>query len=138
MCIAPAAAAAGRDQQGAQCDGSLEAALFDWDDGEVAARSFAAEYGPFDTILGAALQFETWEDQLWPVLTALADGGREHGGAGTVTTVALATTAGALSAPERAQHGWALEQRVSGDAFGMVDLRGGQSEFEVMVADRTR
>jgi predicted nicotinamide N-methyase len=124
----------------------VEVVQFDWEgDGagagwEVAAASFAAEHGPFDAILGAALQFETWEERLWPTLTALAaagtagtGGGEGSGGGPREVTVALATTAGALQAPQQ-QSGWSVTQEaiISGDGFGMGDLRGGPSEFEVM------
>eukprot|EP01046_Picozoa_sp_COSAG06_P040017 COSAG06_NODE_4798_length_3945_cov_19.107644_1_plen_425_part_00 len=124
----------------------VEVVQFDWEgEGagwEAAAASFAAEHGPFDAILGAALQFETWEERLWPTLTALAagtagtgTGGEEGSGGGArEVTVALATTAGALKAPQQQSvMGWSVTQEViSGDGFGMGDLRGGPSEFEVM------
>ncbi len=115
----------------------VEVVQFDWEgEGagwEAAARSLAAEHGPFDAILGAALQFETWEERLWPTLTALARGagGGEGSGWAREITVALATTAGALPAPPQ-QSGWSVREVISGDGFGMSDLRGGPSEFEVM------
>ena len=106
------------------------------------ARDFAVRHGPFDAIIGAALQFETWEDRLWPTIVALAsatsesagDNGRER----RSVTVALATTTGALSIPPSPPSSaspsvdWTLLERCSGDRFGMSDLRGGPSEFEVV------
>ena len=110
------------------------------------ARDFATQHGPFDAIIGAALQFETWEDRLWPTLVALGstkagsagEGGSEIGRERqpSVVTVALATNAGVLSTPPSpppsASVRWKLVDRCSGDRFGMGDLRGGPSEFEVL------
>jgi hypothetical protein len=114
------------------------------------ASDFAVKHGPFDAIVGAALQFETWEDRLWPTLAALAAPKsvpkREEAGTSSkknqarrAVTVALATTTGVLSTPPVSSTAsawpsmqWRLMERCSGDRFGMGDLRGGPSEFEVL------
>ena len=49
----------------------VEARQYDWDD-EASAVALRRSHGPFDLIIGAALQYETWEDRLWTTLSVLA------------------------------------------------------------------
>jgi len=49
----------------------VEARQYDWDD-EAGAEDLRRTHGPFDLVIGAALQYETWEDRLWTTLSSLA------------------------------------------------------------------
>ncbi|KOO26986.1 capsular polysaccharide synthesis, partial [Chrysochromulina tobinii] len=86
----------------------------DWyDDASIAAAIADGGPGPFDLVLGAALQFEQWQEHLWSVLERLtiapstapdagdescAEGG-SRGGDHAGSLVALSHTIGAIQSP---------------------------------------
>lgn len=91
-----------------------------------ALRSQLAQ-GPFDAILGAALQFERWADRMWTVLRALTD---DRPGA----TIALVHSVGSLGGPTA---DFEEVARVNGMRYGMHtawDDR--ESDFELQILTR--
>jgi predicted nicotinamide N-methyase len=100
-----------------------------------------AELGPYDLIMGAALQFERWEDRLWPVLERLSAPASSGAHAQTTSTcvtsgtiVALAHTLGAIAEPPPP---FKLVDRVPGTAFGMrTKWSRHETDFEVVVVHR--
>jgi SAM-dependent methyltransferase len=101
----------------------------------------AAASGPFDLVLGGALQFEKWEARLWDVLARLTAppaaaapdaASRAAGAAGSV--VALAHTVGAIGRPPLA---FVELGRLAGGAYGMhTTWSETDSDFEVVVLRR--
>ena len=108
----------------------------DWGDDEDLAAAVSANGGPFDLVLGAALQFEKWEKRLPAALAALTHAGRR----GRRSIVAFAHTAGASAATVEGS-GARFEQleRSSGLAHGLhTRWSEAESDFEVVVLGRTR
>ena len=118
--------------------GIVTATVLDWDSDE-SVSALQHEHGPFDVIIGAALQYGKWERRMWSVLEQLA---------GRNTDLILASAIGELglcsteslgvnsTISVQCPHGWSVVRRDSDDLFAMADLRGGPSEFEVTVMAR--
>lgn len=122
--------------------GSLTPVVLDWDS-DASVDSLAVKHGPFDMIIGAALQYGKWEARMWAVLEKLAK--RPHGSPARVALASgfrelilcsLETIRGNISVSQQCPNGWSVDRRDSGDMFSMADLRGGPSEFEVTVLSR--
>ena len=100
----------------------------DWDDDAAVDR--AASRGPFDLLLGAALQPERWEQRLWTVVGRLLGGG--GGGAARRPAVVLAHSAGAIGSPPHSS-GLQLGARVPGVALGLhTRWKPAWSDFELV------
>ena len=109
-------------------DDAVTTATLDWDDDAALAQA-AAAHGPFDLVLGAALQFETWQGRLAGVLAALLKpGGR----------AVLAHTIGGLASLPAGGVLWE-EARTPALAFGMHTAHSREaSDFEVVLLRRKR
>jgi hypothetical protein len=83
-----AAVGAGNESAGF---GTVMVLRLDWDD-LLQVANVQAQYGPFDEIIGASLQFEKWKDRMWEVLARLA-----APAGGPSTRLALAASAGQLA-----------------------------------------
>jgi hypothetical protein len=58
---------------GGAADGAVAVAILDWTD-DAALDAFAADWGPFDAVVGASLVFETWPPcRLFAVVEKFAD-----------------------------------------------------------------
>mmetsp|Transcript_11870 Transcript_11870/g.25686 ORF Transcript_11870/g.25686 Transcript_11870/m.25686 type:complete len:378 (-) Transcript_11870:379-1512(-) len=115
--------------------GLVRVARFDWDDDDGLKR--VAAMGPFDLIIGAALQFEKWLPRMWYVLEVLTDKSDTcTADTGTGALVALSHTTGSLPEPPAP---FAITERVSGLDFGMHTAWSEvESDFEVLCLLRTR
>jgi hypothetical protein len=99
----------------------------DWhNDDDVAG--LASEHGPFDLVIGAALQFETWQEtRLWSVLEALTSAG---------SAVALAHTLGVIDAPPTGSP-FVEVTRISGLTYGLrTRWNRNESDFEIVLLRR--
>ena len=67
-------------------------------------------HGPFDLVLGAALQYEEWWERLWVVLARTLQSGGGDGRAVLVHTV------GTIQPPVA----FCVLERVGGESFGML------------------
>lgn len=107
---------------------SMRAQKLDWLADE-SVGAVAAEHGTFDLVLGAALQFETWEMRRWSVLRRLTHPG---------SIVALAHTTGALRGPEDVDGSGFVElERISGLAFGLhTRWSQNDADFEIVLLRR--
>ena len=125
----------------------LKTHALDYDDAE-SVSAFAALSGPFDMVLGAALQFERWQhSHLWRTLRLLTRrppfDSREGQTANEELTaalgpsiVALAHTAGALETPPL-ESGFVEVERISGLRYGMrTRWREDMSDFEIVLLER--
>ena len=117
----------------------VEVRRLDWHSDEDIQQAVRANGGPFDVVLGSALQFERWESRLWPLLAALTHSGVH----GQRSIIALAHTTGAIPAPSAAElteGGGRFEEieRVSGLAFGLrTRWNESESDFEVVLLERS-
>lgn len=119
-------------------DDIVQAQRLDWL-ADSSVEAIAAQHGTFDLVLGAALQFETWEARLWSVLRAITHPG---------SIVALAHTTGvvfgahAFSSDEEGavveESGFHELKRISGLSFGF-HTRWAQdvSDFEIVLFRRS-
>lgn len=125
----------------------------DWyDDASIAAAIADGGPGPFDLVLGAALQFEQWQERLWSVLERLtiapstapdagdescAEGG-SRGGDHAGSLVALSHTIGAIQSPPVSVAFVEVERVPGAPRYGMTSRWSGESEFEVVLLRRVR
>jgi hypothetical protein len=106
---------------GTKLSPGLAVQRFDWLNAADLQR--VLEAGPFDMVLGAALQFESWWDKLWPLLEKLASS--------QSTRLVLVHTTGNIVVPAAAA--LCEVRRKSGKIFGMVTRQNEfMSDFEVV------
>jgi predicted nicotinamide N-methyase len=109
-------------QSGASAVAGLTVQKFDWSDVTDLERILDA--GPFDLVLGAALQFESRWDELWPLLQRLSSSAQSP-------RIVLVHTTNSIEVPAAVQ--LCEVSRTSGKEFGMVTRQNDlMSDFEVV------